>query len=284
MKDPYLFIDSYLEKLDWDISLVQKLKRYPLTSSYQNYPFYFLDDSDEGFDQLFLANYFLFQHVLLLDKSIDTGIIDTEALSLSNSCLEKSVLFFADFFDDKNEFWTSWARCRAEWLKAVKIDKEFNINMSCEEFERQSDRKHSFTKVIIHASYSLGQVNEKEKDALIKSNYCFNRAVQLFDDLLDVKEDIENKQANYVLAEFLRLDNDYETEFLLENPVIANKLIFVKGHLPHFESKGLKYLDQAKQQVDQKKFYRWIDCIEVKRNNHLENFSKMGEVLDKLKN
>lgn len=193
-----------------------------------------------------IASYLFHNSVIWLDKILDGQSAHSEKLFLATICHEEAIKILASIYPLEAEFWISWSQRRKEYLIAYQIDKGFYSINSYDEFETLADYKSAFGKIAIDCMYLLSDARNKELHvSLHQSHKYYYCALQILDDINDLREDILNTQFNICLFElksFLQkrsiLHNSWSTEDLV-------KSFFILGIAEKMFNTALNYLDKA---------------------------------------
>ncbi len=154
---------------------------------------------------------------------------------------------------------------KSEYLTAFQTDKRFLTSLTEKEFETLADSKSANGKVAIDCLLTLGLINDTEHQLLIESHALFSCGFQYYDDVIDLNEDIVNKQTNIALCS---LKQEMNTEiFLAElaNPDKLHKLMHIKGIASLLLKKSITCFDEARTIVADINCPNWKHVIDLKK-------------------
>ncbi len=176
---------------------------------YHSYPYLFaaaFGEIKEQLPKLNIAGFLLFKHVMETDRLLDEGIHNPDAYIRAAAYNEEGIKILSRLFSENSEFWKLWGQRKIEYKQAYKLDKSQKIS-SFDEYEIFADYKSSFGKVAIDALHILSKnENDKLYEDLLESHKLFSAGVQLVDDILDIREDLDNGQFNMA---YFTLKNEF---------------------------------------------------------------------------
>lgn len=201
--------------------------------------------NSENIDLLCIAGFFYYRSTLFLDRIIDDKT--TAGLFLALICQEEATKIMTNICGLYSSYWNSWNSRRKEYLKAIKIEKEFagtTKKISLDEYSKLADYKSAFGKSAIDALYHLSEEKNDEIFAgLIQSHNYFSVAFQINDDIIDFKEDFEKGQFNIAINSIHNSNGD--------SPSISelNKLFYIRGNAKNLFKTAIEYLDKSLEEV-----------------------------------
>jgi hypothetical protein len=191
--------------------------------------------SQQQLDQLCIAGYLYYRSVLYIDKIVDAqakeGALVSKFFSLSLLCQEESVKILASIYPLDDPFWITWNQRKCEYLKAQEKDKEDFYNWPVQSFYNLADYKSAFGKVAVDCLFLLQSKPEHQKayDQILLSHAHFSIGRQLYDDIIDIKEDFANGQANYALYKLRQACQANEIDFDSFDELYLEKYLYVLG-------------------------------------------------------
>lgn len=203
-------IEEHLKEYVDKISLPEIFRRNIASSQflhknpgyYIDYPFLFLKSSQDGEEKvkdLCVASVLYYQSIIILDSVLDKELSISEQFPIFMCCQEESIKILSRYFPIESLFWEKWNLRKLEYLRAYKNDKRHNVN-SIEDFVNHADNKSAIGKVAIDALYYMGLITSQDiyKKYLLMHRYYYT-AFQIFDDIMDVREDLKSGQFNIML-------------------------------------------------------------------------------------
>ncbi len=153
-------------------------------------------------DLLCIAGFLFYRSLLYLDKIVDSQVAQkniNQYLQLSFICQEESIKILATLFPLDSTFWTLWNKRKKEYLEAQELEKKDIVNESY--FYTIADFKSAFGKIAIDSLATLAhhELNSDAYNAMLMAHKHFSIARQMYDDVIDIKEDVINKQSNYAI-------------------------------------------------------------------------------------
>ncbi|MCX8491071.1 MAG: hypothetical protein ORN54_08385 [Cyclobacteriaceae bacterium] len=195
-----------------------------------------------------IAGFLYHRSIIYLDKLLDNQSQKSDSILLVTICQEESIKILATIYPLESEFWQLWNARRREYLAAYYIDKVSHKINSYTEYEELADFKSAFGKISIDCMYLLSSdKNERLYETLLQSHKYYYCALQILDDINDLREDSEKDQFNIALYE---LKTELEIRGLtIETSTIENisKYLYVFGIAEKLFDKGLYYLESAKE-------------------------------------
>ncbi|MFK7750726.1 MAG: hypothetical protein AB8B65_20205 [Kordia sp.] len=221
-------------------------------SYYVYYPYLFKDyfqiDDTETLDMLSIAGFLYYRAVILIDRIFDdkNSKHNFKKYFIANICQEETIKILSRFFGENPKFWKTWNLRKFEYAKAYKLDKTLKSINDISEFEALADYKSAFGKIAIDCLFQLSNKKDKELyTSLLASHKYFYVAFQIFDDIKDYTEDVENEQFNiskYELILKLQTENDSIDSYTIAE---QKKLIYLKGIAENLYEKATNYLDKS---------------------------------------
>lgn len=239
-----------------------------------------------------IAGFLYHRSIIYLDKILDNQSQKPDAIILISICQEECIKILATIYPLESNFWQIWNRRRGEYLTAYYIDKVSHKVDSYNDFEELADFKSAFGKISIDCMYLLSvNKNEELYNALLQSHKYYYCALQILDDINDLREDAEKNQFNIALYEVscelksreISIENSTEDEI--------SKYLFVFGISEKLFDKGVSYLIEAQRCISNfKGLSEWnfeidglINLTLIKKLN-VQAFLKMSKVQIELSN
>ncbi len=237
-------------------------------------PFYFCYASlfsiaaPESIREINIAGYFYFRYLLVTDQLVDSKSEGTNLmkhLSLSNFYHEECIRLLTARFIHLPDFWKSWAKRKGEHLSAFVTDKKFLTTLSLEESETLADHKSANGKVAIDSLFITGSVSGDEYKTLLLSHKYFSCGFQYYDDVIDLKEDIVNRQTNIALCELRKTYTESEFEHAIQDPDRMVRIMHVRGVAAGLLRRALIYFERAAELVSEMDCPFWKQAIGKKQ-------------------
>jgi hypothetical protein len=257
-----------------DLKSSLRLVSSEYSSYYLFYPHLFKDAfkvrQSDKIDILSIAGFLFYKSIIYIDKIVDEQVGKEsvmEYFQLSLICQEESIKILATLFPLESPFWKLWNKRKGEYLLAQKSEKIHGYYSEEQHFFNLADNKAAFGKIAIDSLSLLEErcENNKHYDALLLSHRHFSIARQIYDDLVDIKEDYQNKQSNYALFNLLKacekdginmkeLNEEYLEKYLY---VMGVSEILLNQVISHFE----KALSSTQPYLSDNSL--WIETIKV---------------------
>jgi len=268
-------IHKYLRKnlkIDGLDSLLDDYEFNRYAEFYNYYPFLFYDAFDnvsvEKISKINIASFLCFKSVVINDELVDSKykIEDFEfKKKLSKTFYEEARKLLHNIFDNKSVFWTCWQKRITEIQSTKKLDDKYAIkNIAYKKYEEFADGKSAMAKLAIDSLYILSEKKEENlyTDLLTLQKH-YSVSMQLFDDLFDVAEDIENKQFNiatYYLTRHLKKQNIPATEI---SSADFEKHLFLSDIDGFVLRKAMNHLSEANQIAQAYHLKSWIPLLKT---------------------
>lgn len=223
---------------------------------YLVYPYLFSDafglQPSKQLDDLCIAGTLIYKSILIIDNIIDEPerlkrSKISEILLINQIYQEEAIKILTNLFGKDSVFWNFWRKRRMEYAFAVKEERIFNKNTTLKKYEKVAEKKAAFGKIAIDACHLLsGQRKEQVYENLLESHKKFSIALQLSDDIQDIKEDIAYKQFNWslnILKQQLVRDK-IDVEALTSDKI--EKYLYISGVAASNYELSLNYLTKAK--------------------------------------
>ena len=228
----------------------------------------FTDKESEWIDNINLAGFFYYKYLIATDELVDNNNSSKNTfrqLILTNFYHEESIRLLTIAFNHHPEFWNYFGLRKAEYLSAFQTDKKYLNTLSEFEFELLADNKSANGKVAIDSLFVMGTINQNDYQSLLLSHKLFSCGFQYYDDVLDLKQDILNKQTNIALCELKQKMS--EEDFLngLENPDKMHKLMHIKGLASSLLKKSIASFEEAKNVITAIDCPFWKQVIDIKK-------------------
>jgi len=204
-KEQETFYKNLFLHRDEDISFIEKKGE---RTFYEYYPYLFYDEfrivNQEKYRKLALSGSLLLKNILLNDKLMDfKDLIDPSRLFSSNFLYKKSLDLLYSIFTASSVFWNYFEKYNKEFTNAVFLERSKHFGIVSPypytDFEIIARGKAAISKNATTALAILSNTPEKIEPLETTQNY-FNTAFQLYDDLLDWKEDYLNRNYSYLLT------------------------------------------------------------------------------------
>ena len=219
--------------------------------------------------KLNIAGFLIFKHVMATERLLDEGKHNPEEYIIASAYKEEGVKILSRLFPENSPFWSLWEQRKKEYKKAYDLDKSQKIS-SIKDYEALADFKSSFGKVAIDALHILSQNKcEKVYLDLLESHRLFSSGVQLVDDILDIREDLENSQFNmayFTLQSELKKRGLKASSFSIDQ--IAKQLYIFDIAEELFE-KSLNYYLKAEKIAIKYNLNYWVSAIRERYNDAL---------------
>ena len=239
---------------------------------YHSYPYLFapvFSEIREHLTKLNIAGFLIFKHVMATDRLLDEGKHNPEEYIIASAYKEEGIKILSRLFPENSQFWSLWEQRKKEYKKAYELDKSQKIS-SIKDYETFADYKSSFGKVAIDALHILSQ-NKSEKLYLdlLESHRLFSSGVQLVDDIMDIREDLEQGQFNmayFTLQTELKRRGLKASSFSIDQ--IAKQLYVFDVAKGLFE-KSLDYYLKAEKLAEKYNLTYWLSAIRERYNDAL---------------
>lgn len=185
--------DSYLERIERE------------NQFYTCFPFLFSADfptvSSDDIRKIALSGNLYFRYLIDLDEAVDSRRTDN---LLTDHVLHESALeLLHALFDGGSPFWAHFEHCRSEFINAVMTERlrhfETPESYDIDEMETIAAGKAAYSKAATAALSILGK-QYRMIDILSRSQDNFHIGAQLYDDLLDWKDDYREHRYSYLLT------------------------------------------------------------------------------------
>jgi hypothetical protein len=238
---------------------------------YDYYPYLFKDafsDVDEQqVQQVNIAGFLCYKAVVLKDEYIDKKAPDENDLRK----LEASQLFYgaskkilAQVFAEASTFWQCWALRKTELEAANALDRKLNENnFSYRTYQTFADNKSAMAKLAIDSLYVMGgQQQPTVYNDLLRSHREFSTAMQLFDDLFDIEEDIENDQFNIAILYLQQFLRSQQIEYKQLSVDTIEKHLFLSDVAADILAKALHHIQKARQWAKPYGLANWMRVLD----------------------
>jgi|TARA_B110000037_G_scaffold221513_1_gene292798 hypothetical protein len=256
---------------------------------YLYYPILFSETfniSKQHLSKLSIAGYLYYQSTLFTDSLIDKN--DKSKIALISICQEEAIKILSSIFPLGSLFWKFWNQRKEEYFFAVKLEKELSEkeNVSFLDYSKLSDFKSSFGKIAIESLFVLDEnKNTKTLKCLLDSHKYFSIAYQLNDDVIDIKEDFDINQFNWVVYKYIK-----ETDLKKYSISDLKKLLYINGKIVEVFKKAIIQLDKALACVSEINVSLWKEHLlkmKLKFSNsiiEIENYLKLLKIEVELSN
>jgi squalene-hopene/tetraprenyl-beta-curcumene cyclase len=232
-------------------------------------PFYFCyaslftETKNSVIDSLNIAGYYYYKYLLATDAMVDSRDAQHSYLNLvfSNFYHESSIRVLSNLFDVHSCFWSFWQKRKQEYLNAFVTDKKFLPSLPDTDFQDLADCKSSNGKSAIDALFALGYIGKTEYEILLQSHKLFSAGFQYYDDVLDLKQDLGNRQTNIALCELkIQLPED-EFKSCLSNPDRAVAKMYLSGVAKKILRKSIASFEEAESIIKDVDCSLWKEAI-----------------------
>lgn len=200
----------------------------------------------EKVEMLNIAGYLYHRSIIYLDRLLDEQSSESMLMLLSTICQEECIKILVTIYPLGSEFWKIWNLRRNEYLQALQVDKVTHRVNSYEDFEQLADDKSAFGKISIDCLYLLSEQKDSNLyHALLQSHRYFYCAMQILDDINDLREDLKNKQFNFALAELRKELAIRKMDYDLNAPADMSKLLFITGTAERLFDMAIEYLNKS---------------------------------------
>jgi hypothetical protein len=139
-----------------------------------------------------------------VDKVVDSQVKKEDIakyFQLSLICQEESIKILTTLFPLESNFWILWNKRKGEYLQAQQLEKIDSYSANDTHFHTIADFKSAFGKVAIDSLAALAnqENNSEAYNSMLLAHKHFSIARQMYDDVIDIKEDVINKQSNYAV-------------------------------------------------------------------------------------
>jgi len=221
-------------------------------------------------EMLNIAGFLCYKAIVLRDDFIDKvkpDVYDIKKGEISKLFLNEAQKILAEIFKKESSFWMYWQKRKLELDSTEELDKSYELeNIDIVQYESFADNKSAFAKLAIDGLYVLSQENNKEAHAALnKSHREFSIAMQLFDDLFDVDEDIKNKQFNLAIHNVNKMIKKSHNGEVLSDSNTIEKHLFLSGIATNMLQNALLHLDNSEQYAKPFKVTKWINVLNFYR-------------------
>lgn len=249
---------------------------------YDRYPalfqYYFPSIHFEKIDKLSEAGFDFYNSILQLDAIIDNQELHRifSVLDLQESAIKK----LSTHFPEDSFFWNKWQQRKDEYKEAIYLEKELHNNISDERYADVADKKSAFGKIAIDSLYILTENKDEQLyQNLLLSHKYFSLGFQIYDDVIDFKEDFKKQQFNIAVYE-LSKKTDLKNFDSIE---ILNKIFFITGLGFELLQKSINSFIKAKSYISDTEsgWYKTIDKMQNAVSTFHENTFAYIEILKK---
>jgi squalene-hopene/tetraprenyl-beta-curcumene cyclase len=269
----------FAEMLDEDLNSEQN-------QFYFCYASLFCPNESEELNRINIAGYLYYRYLLVVDQTNDNpggGGDPLRNLMCSNYYIEESIRLLSQLFAAHPEFWKFWQMRKMEHLNAFITDKNFSLSMGVPEFEMLADQKSANGKVAIDALKILGLIEEKDYKALLLSHKFFSCGFQYYDDVLDMKEDLTNRQTNISFCRLRKLLTEEEWEQIASKPDKLVKLTYTRGIASDLLTESLRCFNDALEAASKTNCPAWIQTIALKKKEVAAVLANVNFYLESLR-
>ncbi|RPH31921.1 MAG: hypothetical protein EHM93_11680 [Bacteroidales bacterium] len=286
----------YISKLPYDNEIKGSLNNQEFIRKNPPYYLYYPElfakafnyTDREKIELLCFAGFFYYKHLIIHDEINDNNSSKGsiyKLLLIANICQEESIKILTTLFPLNSSFWKLWNKRKMEFSKGIVYDKNPTRIKNFRDFENFANAKSAIGKIAIDALNILSKNrNHSLYNEVLSSHKWFYCGFQILDDIIDFREDIENKQTNIAkiqLEKKLGKDNNYSTPDL-------EKLLFLKGIAEDLLQKSQFYYSKANDSAIKYKLNLWTEVIKlniaesIRREVNIKTFIKSIEIRIKL--
>lgn len=257
---------------------------------YLVYPLFFIDDTPdtELVDHICFASFFFYNSINVRDLLYDRKNLGKDqkhrVTFLSGICQEEGVKLLARIFELSHPFWTTWNIRRCEFLGSLQLDQQYKNKKTIpwDVYTELSDRKMAFAKIAVDIWHHLfpDMVDKQLQDIINRSQREVNICFQIVDDIFDIKEDLQNDQANIAISEvisFLTKNKRNIADLTYEE---VSRTFYTEGIAHDLYHKALKHLERSKELLGDsaEKIPLWVELINTKEQEIKSNLANMETV------
>jgi|GEM_PF-2241930 len=210
---------------------------------YSYYPLLFLSEGQrEKINDnsiIFLISHFISYEMFILDDLLDSIIVDDKYKIILAHCIQEEVtLLLKDFNQNIRNYYYTLLREYFESMISEKYYYGYNKKYSMHEIEQYCINKIAIAKIVPYIAYE-NKINCKyDIQAMLSSHDFFAIGRQFLDDLVDMDQDIENKEFNiynYMYCDKLnRIYNETvnieQDQCLIRQMIIMSNKFFNKAY------------------------------------------------------
>ena len=160
-------------------------------------------------------------------------------------------------------FWILWQKRKLEYKEAIFLEKELLNNFSEEKYENVADKKSAFGKIAIDSLHLLSKSKDDKLlyQNLLQSHRYFSLGFQIYDDVLDFKEDFTKNQFNLAIHQ-LSKKIDFKQYKDIET---LNKIFYITGSCFELLQKSIDSFEKAKSYINDtnSSWYNTIDEMQT---------------------
>jgi hypothetical protein len=287
---------QYCEELPYPSEIKERILHFfrnetlKAENIYLVYPMFFIDDSHypELVDHICFASFFFYNAINVKDLLYDRKNLGKDqkhrVTFLSGICQEEGVKLLASIFELSHPFWTTWNLRRYEFLGSLQLDQQYKTQKTIpwDVYMELSDRKMAFAKIAVDIWHHLfpDKLDAQMQDIINRSQRHVNICFQIVDDIFDMKEDLQNDQANIAVSEVISFlaTNKRKIDDLTYEEV--SKVFYMEGIARDLYHKALQHLDKSKEILGKSsaKVPLWIELINTKELEIKSNLANMETV------
>jgi len=292
----YTSLNNYVNQLN----ISQELKSFLLDESiakdttyfYLEFPHIyakaFAIDEEEVINRVSIARFFYYKSLVLLDNIYDSThkelLNSPYTLIVISALQEESIKILSHFFGLESPFWKVWNKRKTEYLKSIIFEKETPVDsrLSFSKYKKLADIKSGFAKATLDVLYHLNTKGKKETyQKLSESHRLFTIAMQLSDDVSDIKEDFENGQFNWAYR--LTVDLLEKEDIHCKNIDDIKKYMYIEGVAKKMFKKSIQYHEKAIYVLEDINVNGWVKNIQLKIESSKKSIEKIDKYLSDLR-
>jgi len=269
-------IAQFVQKQPYEISFKEAILNQEFIeinpNYYHSYPYLFapaFSSIKEQLPKLNIAGFLIFKHVMATDRLLDEGKHNPEEYLIASAYKEEGIKILSRLFPENSQFWSLWEQRKKEYKKAYELDKSKKIS-SIKDYETLADYKSSFGKVAIDALHILSQnKNEQLYLDLLESHRLFSSGVQLVDDIMDIREDLQQGQFNMA---YFTLHSELKKRGLKASLFSAEQIakqLYIFDIAEELFEKSLNYYLEAEKTATKYNLNYWLSAIRERYNDAL---------------
>ncbi len=261
------YYTELLERINIVPSINARFNPFPFLdkasrSIYYYYPFLFRRDfpqvDEDDLMIIALSGCLYLDHIMINDSLIDQQqAYSALPIMLSSLLHEKAICLLQKMFAASSPFWGYLEQYHLEYTRAVFLEKERHVRAlspyDAQEMERIARGKLALAKASTTA-LAIRANDISKLDFLTQSQDCFAIASQLYDDLLDWKEDWQQRRYSYLLS-MLPLQGD-------EDLTTVGQVMYYSGAAEAVLQQSIGYVELALRHVQDLQCQEWKGVLE----------------------
>lgn len=289
--------ESYLchfEKYINDIPVNESFKNKYIIDDFDSPAFYyyfpqlFSNNLEEDYViKLSISGFLIYKAIIYNDVIIDNHHSDinkkNSLLIKSNIYYEEAIKLLSSIIDINDNFWKNWYFRKIELLKSIEFEKKFkNKSINLIEFEQLAKWKCAIGKLAIEGLLSKDIITNEEFKMMCLSHDYFSCALQILDDITDLKKDYISGQPNIAIStinSFLEETGNRNENLCIE---LIEKYFFVSKSAEKLYKIGINYLDKAEIEVSNLNLIYWNNLIQSYRSYFISSLTVINTYLKQI--